>query len=310
MHKLNYCESLCLPESVGKYKSRGLENPVEFEGGVLVAMGGPMGPNHGIYVSRPVTEDGQVLTFNNLNSEAKVKNVIGISYAPESSVDPDPLADVAFANRDENLAMIVDAYLSNGYENVLVFSNIGIGPTVNLDSNINGVLRDGQGRAYASLVNGVQQEGYAINDIVGRAQKTAHDHVHVIGDSNLPIYTNSLINSLNQAFRRNKSMTFEDMRNYLRKNHETGPLISATLVTATTDLSIPLNHSFFFAKDSYTLAEDKVTGIVRKVLTDVTERKIGAKISGKGVNEEEAQAIKYRKKGLVQGTADFYSKIF
>jgi len=293
MHRLNFCTSLCLPKDIEGYKVRGINAIHEFGESFIIPMARSHTKLHILYSSRPITLEGKVLKFEDLDTKEKADSVSETAIAPDFAVDPDERCNDLVQNREDNLAYIAESLLKKDFERVVFWSNNGIGPTVAKDSNEDGILRDENNIAYACRLDSKVAEEHNRN-LKSTYQKIAHDHIHIAPDTTG--FGEILVNELEKAHDSHLEGDFEFFRDETRDNNTNIPCISICSVDSKTDLSKPLQHKFYLGKDSHFKVNP--AGFSKNIVLKVSKEKLG-------IDFEEKEVFKEH----IKLTAEFYKNL-
>lgn len=297
MHRLNFCGTLCLPQKVEGYPSRGMDVVKDFQEGVVIPMAKPATGNHVLYSSRPVMYDlktnrSKVLMPKDLDTPEKIAALLSdpsiVVGGPDHALDTNPKLRDVFAGRDENLRFIVDRLFSSGEGGVLIFINNGIGTE--------GVVRDEHGLAYAVEKDGERFDQHQ-KGLVGSYQNSAHEHIHIMPASR-EMY-DALFGGLEKLHRYNSSHGFS-LKDHISDSDMGGlsefdevPCIAATFIEG----DVPLNRDllFYYFSANNLMGEQKgMAGIARNLLQAHSE--------SQGMSFEKENV-----KDMVSRTADFYA---
>ena len=248
MHKLNFCKDLCLPIE-GFEGSRGLKVLKEFPEGVIIPMAGIATPEHALYVSKPILHSPRfrrerILGINELDQESKVRTLLELTndsmVSPDSSLDPSPLADASFRERDgTSLNFVIDALFRRGREKVVVWSNNGIGFDTREESGPDGVIRNIGGIAYATKSKGEVKPSYQ-KGLDGSYQNSAHQHIHIAPTTHTRGFDEAMISILDSLHEGVSVETLETQRAKIREDPRYLPCISVAVADRSTPLGSPL----------------------------------------------------------------------
>ncbi|MBT3690768.1 hypothetical protein HOG16_00820 [Candidatus Woesearchaeota archaeon] len=299
MHRLNFCGTLCLPNQVEGYPSRGMNVVKDFEEGAVIPMAKPAATRHILYSSRPVeynlkTDESRILQAKDLDSEDKISALLAnpdmVVGSPDHALDTDSRLDAVFSRRDENLRHIVDRLFTYDQRDVLIFINNGIGT--------NGIVRDENGLAYA-----VKKDGKIFDQhqkgLPGSYQNSAHEHIHVMPASSE--LDSALFSGLKELHKHYSShwVPLNDRISGVRDGElpefEAVPCIAISFIEYGANLNRELLFGYFPANDL--IGEQKgMAGIARNLLQAHSESQ------GMSFEKEDVR-------DMVSRTADFYAKI-
>ena len=296
MHKLNFCRDLCLPVE-GIDGSRGLKIVKEFPEAVVTPMAGIATPYHALYITRPVLfnlkdQTGRVLMTDELKTAEDVSSLLSnpnyLVVAPDHALDPSPLAHAAFKTREDSLKQIVDGLFRKDFERAVIWINSGIGAD-SIDGE-DGILRDDRGIAYATIVNG-KQENFYQRGLTTTYQNSAHQHIHVAPTQRENGFDRILVPALESLYDKSHKTDLETYRQISAENPGCLPCISVIVLDSSE--TIPSTLEFTHYARPYTLA-----GLARTLVTSHSNLVKGIDLNNKEV-----------KKGELEKVAELYSKI-
>jgi hypothetical protein len=298
MHKLNFCTALCLRDKIEGYKARGINAVHEFDEGFVLPMAGIATPLHILYASRPITLfEGKILRFEDLDTKEKVDAAVDShAIAPDFAVDLSPFYNPLVEHREKNLKHIVLRLFLEGHKKVVIWSNNGIGKTVDEESDGDGVLRDERNIAYTVRLNG-EVSPYYQKGLEGSYQNTAHDHIHIAPDTTG--FYEKLLKVLEEIHSKPiRDDSFGGIRGMAwSQEFACIPCISLCVVDWKTRLSQPLMHTFYPGWESNFPEGTNRAGFVRQLVTKASREA--------GIDFKDPET----KKKYLDETAEVYRRI-
>lgn len=301
MHHIGFCQTLDFDSQGIDYQNlnnqRGVRVSKDFSIHRIFPMAATVTPLHILSAPRClVYKDGRklsdVLTPDKETLEY-ISTVLadgGKIIAPDCCLDPDERVDVMFEHREKDLISVVNYLFDNGYENVAIWSNNGIGDTISVDSLSNGVLRDSDGIAYAVRKDGeiytTHQKG-----LPNSFQNSAHAHTHLAPDTG---YGLELKASLLDCFDKIDECSTQEFREQIRQKDVSLPCIGLCLMNRDDDLRYPLSFEFFHSPND---SLGKGAQFVRNFVCDYSKR------HGLDFDDKET------KKEAIKQTHEFYSQM-
>ncbi len=285
MHRLNFCTSLCLPKEIEGYKVRGINAIYEFEEAFVVPMARPHTPFHILYASRPITLDGKILKFEDLDTKEKVDEVSESAIAPDSSVDPDKRYDPLAKNRDKNIAYIAEALLREGFKEVVIWSNNGIGNETQIESENEGIIRGEDNIVFACKLDGKVYKEHNRN-LKSTYQKIAHDHTHIAPDT--IGFGRKIAKELDRMHYSKIVGKYDRFRKTVQIDATFLPCISICIIDKHTDLS-NLKHTFHPSRNSIFPKNIDPAGFAKNIVQKVSKERLGIDFTQKEVYQEQTK---------------------
>jgi len=279
MHLLNVCGKLCLPKNFkGRYECFGLDIIHEFPEAVIVPMAGIATMLHILYISRPIMRKrgkSSILRTEDFDTKDKIESIFrdknAFAAAPDHALDPSPLAELVFENREKSLKTIVEKLLNADYKKVAVWANNGIGKTASDYGKEDGVLKDRYGHVRGTRLNGKEKPTYQ-RGMPDTYQNAGHAHIHIAPVTEDNRFDIALLRKLRDTHRTAKGMSLMDYREYARTQHGAKPCIAVCIVDADKyDSEKPLVFEFYAASEKIQQDDDKpMSGLVRETVLDFT----------------------------------------